>query len=331
MLPDFGRAILDGVNVGVFTVDRDCNLLSWNRFMEQHSARPAHEILGRNLFQAFREIPRVWFERKVRSVFLLGNFGFVSWRQRPYVFPFPHNRPVTGGVTYMHQDCTLIPLRGESGAVDAVCITIVDATDAALLQQETENTAALLRNAMSELERSSVRDGLTGIHNRRSLDARLTDEFRRYSRYGTPFSVLLFDVDHFKKVNDGHGHLGGDQVLRELAARVDKVMRDTDTFGRYGGEEFLVLMPNTRGEQGLIAAERVRKLIAGSPIVFEGTRIDVTVSIGVCEVTPAMTSEQEVLQHADVALYACKAGGRNCTRLHGPPAVSTLRLASGDR
>ena len=316
--------VLARINVGVFTVDAACRVITWNDFMAERSSVAATEVVGEVLFDAFPALPRKWFERKIRSVFTLGNYSFVSWRQRPYLFAFPHNRPITGGVEHMRQDCTLIPIRDDNGAITAVCITLVDATDASLLQQETETTAALLRDAVGELERLSERDALTGVHNRGSLDRRLVDEMARFTRYGTPLSILLFDLDHFKKVNDRFGHLGGDEVLRVVAARIGASLRHTDTFGRYGGEEFMVVMPSTTLSQGTEAAERMRKVVAGKPIPFGDQIIDVSVSIGVCEASPVVATVLSLIHHADVALYECKAAGRNCVRTHGAYALASV-------
>jgi PAS domain-containing protein len=109
-------AIVDDMNVGVFAVDAEANVIAWNRFMELHSGRSAAEIVGQNLFACFPELPRAWLEGKLSRVRVIGNSSFVSWRQRPYLFAFPHNRPVTGGVTHMQQDCTFFPVRDEAGA-----------------------------------------------------------------------------------------------------------------------------------------------------------------------------------------------------------------------
>ena len=314
----FGAAILRGVPTGIVTIDRACNVLFWNGFMERNSGIEASAMSGRNLFDAFPELPRAWLQRKIENVFAVGHFSFVSWRQRPFLFRFPHNRPITGGVAFMHQDITLLPLRDEDGAIRAVCITLVDATDAALMQQETERSAALLREAMIELERLSLRDGLTGIYNRRSLDRRLASEFEAFAGSGKPFSIALFDLDFFKKVNDRFGHLGGDEVLRVVARRLGAIVREADMFGRYGGEEFMVIMPGTTRAEGLIAAERFRAALAGAPIVFDGQSIPQTISVGVCEAAVGMRDGLELVHHADAVLYGCKAAGRNCVRAHVP-------------
>jgi diguanylate cyclase (GGDEF)-like protein len=161
----------------------------------------------------------------------------------------------------------------------------------------------------------SQRDGLTGLYNRRYLDAFLRSEIERCARYGTTVSVLLLDLDHFKSYNDTFGHLAGDEALRQLAATITKAQRGTDVIARYGGEEFAVVLPETN--------------LAGAKAVAEHIRIDVmamnwlmrpvTVSIGVAIAEDALTTSTALLQCDDHALYASKTGGRNRVTIFHPP------------
>ncbi len=300
-LPAF---IVDRVDFGIFAVDADMKLLLWNRFMQFHSGRKAEEVIVRNLFECFPDLPRKWLEKKFKGVFLLKNFSFTSWEQRPYLLRFGHDRPVTGGTEFMHQDCTFMPLIGASGEVEAVCVTLFDVTDTSLMHRE-------LERAMAALKESANRDGLTGVFNRRHLEERLAEEFARYKRYGDRFSFLLFDLDRFKSVNDRYGHLAGDAVLREAAARVSACVRKMDVFGRYGGEEFALLLPATDLPSALIVAEKVRRLIGEQPIDWEGRPIAVTASVGVNTVRPDIPSYEALIGEADRALYDAKEQGRN--------------------
>ena len=203
--PSLSDLVIERVGFGLFVLDRAMNVLMWNRFMQDHSGTVAADVIGRNLFDCFPDLPRAWLERKLQSVFQLGSFAFSSWEQRPYLFRFEHDRPITGGVDYMQQDCTFMPLtRGRD--VEAVCVTISDVTHVSVMQREREEAVAKLR------EHANV-DGLTGIANRRYFEARLGDEFARWQRYGGDLSVLLFDLDHFKTINDRFGHAVGDAVL----------------------------------------------------------------------------------------------------------------------
>src|SRR4030067_2640534 len=109
------RYIIDSVEVGVFAVNQDMEVILWNRFMEGGSDRKAHEVVEKNLFDCSPELPRKWLERKIRNVFLLKNFAFTSWEQRPYLFRFPHNRPITGGVGHIYHTFTFLPVNGATG------------------------------------------------------------------------------------------------------------------------------------------------------------------------------------------------------------------------
>ncbi|MFZ2853062.1 MAG: ATP-binding protein [Rhodocyclaceae bacterium] len=137
--------IVDRVEVGIFAVDREFRIVLWNRFMSSHSQRAAAAVVGKNLFDCFPELPRKWLERKIESVFILKNYAFTSWEQRPFLFRFNHNRPITGGVDAMRQNCTFLPQKGAGGEVELVCVTLVDFTDTALFQNR-------LTEAIAELE-----------------------------------------------------------------------------------------------------------------------------------------------------------------------------------
>ena len=140
---------------------------------------------------------------------------------------------------------------------------------------------------------------------------RAREEFQGARRYGREFAFLMLDLDHFKKVNDQHGHLMGDEVLRGVAARVRSAIRDFDAAGRYGGEEFLLVLENTSMHTAQQVAERVRRRVANGPIHFQKLSVEITVSQGVSEARPGDDSEA-LIQRADQALYQAKLSGRNC-------------------
>jgi two-component system NtrC family sensor kinase len=127
--------IVERLESGVFAVDPDFNIVLWNRFMHTHSGISWESLKGTNLFTAFPELPESWLRRKIESVFTLGNYAFTSWEQRAYLFRFKHNRPITGGVEAMLQNCTFLPLRNDTGKVELVVVTLQDCTDNALIQQ----------------------------------------------------------------------------------------------------------------------------------------------------------------------------------------------------
>ncbi len=163
-----------------------------------------------------------------------------------------------------------------------------------------------------EIYRLTILDALTQIHNRRYLMEFLESEVARSQRYGRPFSLLLVDVDKFKSINDRYGHLCGDYVLRELAAIVRPSVRKGDLFARYGGEEFALALVETKVEQALEAAERLRRTVAEHRFEFGGTTIPITVSIGVgCIYEFTSASPTALLEKADSQLYRAKEMGRN--------------------
>lgn len=143
---DLLEFIVDRVEVGIFAVDREFRVVLWNRFMATHSQLSEEEVVGKNLFDCFAELPRKWLERKIESVFILKNYAFTSWEQRPFLFRFHHNRPITGGVDAMRQNCTFLPQKNSSGEVELVCVTLVDFTDTAMFQNR-------LTVAIAELEK----------------------------------------------------------------------------------------------------------------------------------------------------------------------------------
>jgi diguanylate cyclase (GGDEF)-like protein len=169
------------------------------------------------------------------------------------------------------------------------------------------------RQALMRVYDAAVRDGLTGILNRKALDQRLLAEIAFAVRHDAPLSVVMLDVDHFKAVNDTHGHPAGDAVLREVASRLTRALRIEDVFGRYGGEEFLIVTRGITLERGAQLAERMRVLIDSSPVLFDGTSIPVSASFGVASLTCCGDAREAaaLLAIADARLYEAKRGGRN--------------------
>lgn len=166
-----------------------------------------------------------------------------------------------------------------------------------------------LRDRNAALEKVSRTDALTGLYNRRHLDEELTRRHAEARRHHESMSLLLLDIDHFKRVNDTHGHPAGDMVLREFARRLSDELRLGDIAGRWGGEEFLVILPHTDDAGGLEVADRIRAAVAATPFVAGTARITVTVSGG-CFGGLGESTEQ-LLQSVDRGLYQAKAAGRN--------------------
>jgi two-component system, cell cycle response regulator len=247
--------------------------------------------------------------------------------RRPWLGPFVSDQH---GPLFPRQGAlgsvALLPLRREEraigclafGAHDAQRFTRHLATDflshlaviAAVCVESAVNRARLVRSGMT--------DALTGWHNRRYFENRLLEELARARREQRPLSCLMLDVDYFKRVNDGYGHLAGDRLLREVTHRIEGQVRASDVTARYGGEEFVVLLPATRVADAVALAERVRAAVSASPVqIVDGKAVTVTVSIGVASRVPAPmeadldAAGEGLVRSADAALYRAKATGRD--------------------
>jgi two-component system, cell cycle response regulator len=194
---------------------------------------------------------------------------------------------------------------------DAVLLTIERAVEKKRLKDANQRL-------LTELENLSRTDALTGVSNRRSFDEALGKEFTRARRHGHGLGVVMLDIDHFKVVNDTYGHPGGDQVLRAFAGIIASVLREGDTLFRFGGEEFVVLLPHTEREGALCAAQRIVAAVASAPIRMGGDLINITTSAGVGYLEKSTRDGVELLGKADAALYEAKSGGRNRAMASGP-------------
>lgn len=300
--------MLTNVDVGLIVIDASHEVQMWNRFMEDHSGILENEAKYKNIFGLFPELPEEWFRHKINSVFTLQCRAFSTWEQRPYLFKFKNYRPITGTEEFMYQNTTMIPLVSADGVINHVCLLVYDVTDEAVSQKE----MLLLNNKLEQISRT---DRLTELNNRGFWEESFQLEFDRCKRYKTVSSALIFDIDHFKKVNDTYGHQAGDEVIRKTAEMVRNMIRKTDVAGRYGGEEFVIYLPNTAAENAKIFAERLRQNIQKMEVKYEALHIKITISIGICEFHESLASHEKWIEEADKALYLCKEQGRNQTRI----------------
>lgn len=189
------------------------------------------------------------------------------------------------------------PLRNENGSIEYIFIAVHDVTETVNFEQK--------------LMEMNMRDSLTGTHNRRSLELNLKEEMERHKRYGHPLSMIMFDIDYFKQVNDSCGHQCGDFILQQIAAIIEENIRSEDIFARYGGEEFCCLLPETSMESAVNLAERFRKKISQKAYRYLGKNLNVTISLGVSTLNEETTTAEMLLKKADAGLYAAKNAGRN--------------------
>jgi len=178
---------------------------------------------------------------------------------------------------------------------------------------------AQLLTARDAMRQQALHDSLTGVWNRAAIFDFLKRELARCQRESTPVSVVMIDLDHFKLVNDRLGHLAGDEVLKEAARRMVATIRPYDAVGRFGGEEFLIVMANSDSHAAAERADQIRKAIGGRPFLREKTAVDVTCSLGVYSTRgDALVTPEALLEEADAALYLAKRNGRNRVEVGEP-------------
>lgn len=216
------------------------------------------------------------------------------------------------GTTYW-VDVNIMPLFDGDGEISHIAAIQRDVTEDVLREQELLNLATT--------------DDLTGAKNRRHFMERAELEVHRLRRHRVPFSVVLLDLDHFKQVNDTHGHQAGDDVLKEAVRRWQHGRRPFDTLGRLGGEEFAILLPGADADAAMTVAERLRATIADTPFDTVAGPIEVTVSIGVAEAEDADQTIDGTLGRADAALYHSKHGGRNRATKASPIPIGKSKAA----
>lgn len=289
--------IFDMVNTGLVILDNDLRVFKWNRWMELHSGIVPDSIVGSSIFDFFPNLKTPTFERNCKSVLTFGNFSFFSQKLHKYCFPFKSEMIFSSDFEYMQQSCTMGPLRDENNVIKYLFISVQDVTEIAAFE--------------NKLLDMSIKDGLTEVFNRRFFDGRLKEEFERHKRYIRPLSLVILDIDFFKKVNDKYGHQCGDFILKSLSSIIAASIRNMDILARYGGEEFCCLLLETNLSSALGVAERFRKTISEYKFNFNNHSIRVTISLGISELKEGTDSPDVLLKEADDALYKAKKTGRN--------------------
>ncbi|MBU2977543.1 sensor domain-containing diguanylate cyclase [Alteromonas sp. C1M14] len=296
--------LLNSIEVGIVVLDRDLRIEVWNQFMANHADKLPSEVTGQSLFSLFPEIEEKWLRSKAEPVFNLNTPVFIIWEQRPYLFKFASSRPITSDASHMFQNVTMFPLSSPDGTIQRLCMLVYDVTDEALRKLRIERLN-------DELKHMSRIDGLTGLFNRRYWQEQFDRVYKLACRKHGPTSVMMLDIDHFKNVNDTYGHQAGDAVIRVLARVIQKSIRETDVAGRYGGEEFSIILEDSTLDNARKVGERIRRLAEAMTVEHEGRQIPFTVSIGVSEYSADIASAMTWLDYADKALYLSKKNGRN--------------------
>jgi diguanylate cyclase (GGDEF)-like protein len=222
-----------------------------------------------------------------------------------------------GSTKHLHSICAPIV---DNGRVVSVVEVIRDITERVRTERELEEKSAELVAVNKKLSQLAITDSLTQIFNRRRFNEILNKEIKRFSRRKySALSLMMIDIDHFKKLNDTYGHLAGDTVLREIAKLLREGVRETDTVARFGGEEFVIVLPDTRLDGAAHKAEILVKRTEATEFPGHDTAIHVTISIGVAAY--ASGSPQDLIHAADLALYQAKRSGRNAVVVSRPEDV----------
>ena len=313
------KQVIDVLNQGIVILDAQYIVREWNSWMEINSGLSRDELIGKSLFNHYPELSTPSFTRSCKSVLRFGNYVYYSQKLHRYLFPFKLNGVYSQHFEFMQQSCSMTPIRDEQGQPVNIVISVQNVTESVYLEQN--------------LKMMTRQDSLTGIYNRRFLDNRLEEEFKRFRRSGRRFSLLMIDIDNFKSVNDSYGHQFGDQVLKAIARCCTSAVRGSDIVARFGGEEFSIALMDSSAEGALSFAERLRATVEACSVSTEkGESVRVTVSIGVDEVSESCASWQDIVGNADIALYTSKRSGKNCVTLY-TPSVGTKpdKRRSGDK
>lgn len=318
--PDFQELhwlldIIQSTDIGIVVIDKDFDVQIFNRFMQVHSNIGPEDAIGANIFDLFSYLDDEWFKRRVQTVFELGIPVYTTWEQRDNVFDFSLKLPIHHETQCMFQNTTFVPLRSARDEVEKVGLIVYDVTDSAVNRGK-------LEMAKDELLRLSRTDKLTALWNRGYWEERLNDEFRRAQRSGGSSCLVMFDIDHFKNINDTYGHQLGDEAIRSVARLMFANSREVDICGRYGGEEFGVILPDTDVDGAIVYCERLRKSIENNAVEYGGQTVQFTVSLGIAVLDQQIKFATDWLVSSDKALYKSKESGRNQTSIFGVGPVA---------
>jgi len=302
--------LMDHLSVGTIVIDHELKIIFWNRWMAEHSLLDKEEVLNRKMQEIFPEIQKKGFIKKAREVFDKGLPIFFNNKVHRHMFPFHSGRSyIEKQLAPMEQTVILSALKNETGKTTQVLITIFDISDWIIYQND-------LLKSKAELEKLSRTDDLTQVPNRRNILDKLFEELQTHRRKKRPISMAIMDIDHFKKFNDNHGHQCGDMVLHEMAQFITGLLRDYDILGRYGGEEFLLILPETTGIQAFKICDRIRTSVEEQAHTYGGKELHITVSIGIASKdADESISLDAMFKEADRCLYIAKETGRNRTEM----------------
>lgn len=306
--PPLLEGVLAAVDLGIIVLDGARRVVLWNQWMSRHSGTAPAAVLGQEFGMLFPELRGRRIEGAITQA-LEHNFpSLLSQTLNRSPFPLFVNAAAAQREERLQQALAVTPLAVD-GAPRHCMIEIHDVSIAVGREK-------LLRQQALELRSQSFSDGLTGVANRRHFDVAIDKELRRAKRNGSPLSLLMIDIDHFKSFNDHYGHQRGDECLVRVASALSGMLqRAADLIARYGGEEFVLILPDTNEEQAAQMAQAIRARVIALGIPHAASSLElkqVTVSIGAATRTPTHPAEaQELIGAADRALYDAKRAGRN--------------------
>lgn len=300
--------IMDRISSAVISTDADLRIVRWNSAAERLYGWRESEAIGRLLDDVCRTEFAEGQQEDARNTLLRNRFWSGELKQ------YHHD----GRELWVSASVTL--LEDDGGRVIGGVTINHDITERKQAEEELRRTKnaieeinQILQRAFEREQIASRTDSLTGLFNRRYFFELLEYEFNASRRYQRPLSIAMFDIDLFKQINDTAGHLAGDGVLKQIADLVRGQLRDSDVLSRYGGDEFVILIPSSGAKDTVAMLERVHQIVRSTRIVFDGKHIPITISVGVASLQPTMTTSEELLRIADQALYEAKKNGRNCT------------------
>lgn len=305
---------------GIFCIDQNYKILFWNKLMEFWTDIPSAEAEYKDARDLFPELKKKFYKLMIHQLFEVGSTAVFSYQLHKELFKFQEDSKnilcIQSQVVRSHSPenpnnlIAVFSLQDISGLITQIQ-QYKEVKDQVLeLLDKMKKTEEELRISNDELQKAASTDPLTGLKNRRSMTEVLDAEERRHSRYSTIFSVIIADIDGFKKFNDTYGHACGDFILKHLGEIFNRIIRPTDSVCRWGGEEFLFLLPETDVNEANKMGERIRSAVATEVFNFEGNKHRVTMTFGVSCIEHK-TSVMRLISNADEALYYGKKNGKN--------------------
>lgn len=291
---DFYREILDNLYDGVFFIDNTGSITYWNKGASNLTGYGFNDVKNRNYYEIFQPL-----DKDGKSLSEADGCPIQKVLESPTLVEIE--------AYIRHKEGHLLPISIRIAPVREVDRHLVIAVEI----HSCNSPRYVMRQRLEELQEMAMHDPLTGIANRRFVEINLTTRMEELKRYEFGFAVVFIDVDHFKQLNDSYGHTVGDRILRMISTSVANSLRSFDIIGRWGGEEFIVLLINPRPEALFALADRLRRLVENSELKIEtGETVKVTVSIGATDATQDDTVES-LVHRADRLMYESKKNGRN--------------------